>query len=382
MKLKKITLKNKKYLILSSILAIAITITFQQKSNAVILSDSIVKMNIDNNITYETAIFENEKEKKGLVIEEKVAIDPIYIFSSVNELKYNTKEIEVKLEPKDDSENLEILEKAMELSVIGYNKYGYVKILLQDKEAYIKDKNLTSNKDEIFFDCDYTKYSLNELSVYDSIYMENTLFKINKYEPINIIGENDSSFCIVKYGQTTGYIEKENISDKLPKEVYIEVGNDGVTDYYKNNMYEGVFSEVPDSEKTDENLELLAKIIHCESNGQTEEGKLAVATVVVNRVFDKKLGNTIKSVIERDGQFSPVESGKFYKTSYNSSDYDAAKKVLIDGYRSFPAYVLYFQSNSEGYFKGQSTYSICYNAKKTSPQYFSYKTSDLNKYKN
>ena len=146
-------------------------------------------------------------------------------------------------------------------------------------------------------------------------------------------------------------------------------------------MYEGILSDIDDTQKTEDNLQLLAKIIHCEANGQSEEGKLAVGTVVVNRVFDKALGANIKDVIERPGQFTPVSSGYFYNCTYNESDYAAAKKVLIDGYRSFPAYVLYFQSKGDGFFAGHDTYCVTHAENKTSNQFFSYKTSDLNKYK-
>ena len=161
---------------------------------------------------------------------------------------------------------------------------------------------------------------------------------------------------------------------------YMERAEDGVTDYHETP--DGILSVVAESEKTEENIILLAKLIHCEAGGQVMEGKLAVATVVVNRAFDGNMGNTIKSVIERPNQFTPVSKSSFQNTKYTESDYEAARKVLLDGYRSFPAYVMYFQSRRKGYFGGQSTYSTCYNANKTSPQYFSYKPSDAVKYAN
>lgn len=380
----------KKYGYILLIGAIALTITCGiniQKNGSIKVVDSIVKMNINDTITNETAIFkdeikENDTENKGLIIEEKIAIDPIYIFSSINELKYNKENIDIKIEPKDDCENFGVLEKGSSITILGYNDFGYAKILYNNEELYIKNENLTNNKDEIFFDCELVRYTADAIELYDSIKCENVIETIDKYLPITVIGENDSSFYYISYNDKQGYINKEQALEFMPKETYIRQGEDGVTDYYFNNMYEGVLAEIPDQEKTEENIEFLAKLIHCEAGGQTEEGKLSVATVVVNRVYDKTLGNTIKEVIERPGQFQPVGSGIINNTTYTEDDYNAAYKVIVDGYRSFPAYVMYFQSLDDGYFGGHSTYCTCYTASKTMPQYFSYKESDLAKYKN
>ena len=383
MKLNKKYLKNKRYLLFSSALAFAIICTIQlQNDGSIKVSDSILEMKIDDDAPNETAdIFTNETENPGLVIEEKIAIDPIYIFSSKNELKYNTQTINVKIEPKDDCEEYCTMEKGSELSVLGYNDFGYAKILLDNQELYVKNENLTDNKNEIFFDCEYTRYSANDIEIYDSISLENVITTVNKYDSLTVIGENDSDIKKVSVNDSIGFVKQENLIEYLPKQAYITQGDDGITDYYKNNMYDGVLSDLPDSQKTEENIVALAKLIHCEAGGQTEEGKLAVATVVVNRAYDGNMGNTIQSVIERPGQFSPVSSGAYYSSGYSDSDYNASKKVIVDGYRSFPAYVLFFQSIRDGYF-GQSTYCICYSADKSHPQYFSYKQSDLNKYKN
>ena len=383
MKLNKKYLKNKRYLLFSSALAFAIICTIQlQNDGSIKVSDSILEMKIDDDAPNETAdIFTNETENPGLVIEEKIAIDPIYIFSSKNELKYNTQTINVKIEPKDDCEEYCTMEKGSEFSVLGYNDFGYAKILLDNQELYVKNENLTDNKNEIFFDCEYTRYSANDIEIYDSISLENVITTVNKYDSLTVIGENDSNIKKVSVNNAIGFVKQENLIEYLPKQAYITQGDDGITDYYKNNMYDGVLSDLPDSQKTEENIVALAKLIHCEAGGQTEEGKLAVATVVVNRAYDGNMGNTIQSVIERPGQFSPVSSGAYYSSGYSDSDYNASKKVIVDGYRSFPAYILFFQSIRDGYF-GQSTYCICYSDDKSHPQYFSYKQSDLNKYKN
>lgn len=58
-------------------------------------------------------------------------------------------------------------------------------------------------------------------------------------------------------------------------------------------------------------LELMAAIIECEAGGESYTGKLAVGSVVMNRVRSSYFPNTISGVIYQSGQFSPVASGRF-----------------------------------------------------------------------
>lgn len=58
-------------------------------------------------------------------------------------------------------------------------------------------------------------------------------------------------------------------------------------------------------------LELLSTIIYCEAGNQPYEGKLAVGSVIMNRVASGSFPNSISGVIYQRGQFSPVASGRF-----------------------------------------------------------------------
>ena len=58
-------------------------------------------------------------------------------------------------------------------------------------------------------------------------------------------------------------------------------------------------------------LELLAALIECEAGGEPYEGKLAVGSVVLNRVASSHFPNSVVGVIYQSGQFSPVASGRF-----------------------------------------------------------------------
>lgn len=55
--------------------------------------------------------------------------------------------------------------------------------------------------------------------------------------------------------------------------------------------------------------DLLARLVRAEAESEPYAGKVAVATVVLNRVDSNQFPNTISGVIYQKGQFSPVSNG-------------------------------------------------------------------------
>ena len=62
---------------------------------------------------------------------------------------------------------------------------------------------------------------------------------------------------------------------------------------------------------TEDELKLLACLVHSEAGNQSYEGKLAVANVVLNRVKSSKYPNTIEKVIYQSGQFTVATNGSW-----------------------------------------------------------------------
>ena len=90
-------------------------------------------------------------------------------------------------------------------------------------------------------------------------------------------------------------------------------------------------SQVTDRKQDASDLALLAALIQCEADGESYEGKLAVGSVVLNRVSSSHFPNTIAGVIYQGGQFSPVASGRFASVlagGANSTCTQAAQEVL------------------------------------------------------
>ncbi len=60
----------------------------------------------------------------------------------------------------------------------------------------------------------------------------------------------------------------------------------------------------------DGDRKLLANLIYCEAGGEPYEGKVAVGSVVINRVLSSKFPGTVLGVIYQKNQFSPAASGR------------------------------------------------------------------------
>ncbi len=85
--------------------------------------------------------------------------------------------------------------------------------------------------------------------------------------------------------------------------------------------------------KSDEDIYWLSRIVEAESKGESFEGKLAVANVIINRKNSDKFPNSIKEVVfdNQNGyiQFSPVIDGTIYNTP--SEESIKAAKMALNG---------------------------------------------------
>ncbi len=59
--------------------------------------------------------------------------------------------------------------------------------------------------------------------------------------------------------------------------------------------------------------DLMARLVQAEAKGECYEGKVGVATVVLNRVESKKFPNTVSEVIYAKKQFTPVSNKEINK---------------------------------------------------------------------
>lgn len=74
-------------------------------------------------------------------------------------------------------------------------------------------------------------------------------------------------------------------------------------------------------------LYLLAKLVHSEARGEIYTGQVAVAAVVLNRVKDSRFPNTIAGVIYQPWAFTAINDGQF-ALEPNQTSYQAARDAM------------------------------------------------------
>ncbi|MGB8000871.1 MAG: cell wall hydrolase [Anaerobacillus sp.] len=76
------------------------------------------------------------------------------------------------------------------------------------------------------------------------------------------------------------------------------------------------------------NLEMVAHVVHGESRGESYEGKVAVAAVIMNRVQSPSFPSSTYGVIFQQNAFTALNDGQYWLTP-NSSAYRAAKDAYL-----------------------------------------------------
>ena len=75
-------------------------------------------------------------------------------------------------------------------------------------------------------------------------------------------------------------------------------------------------------------LDLVARIIQQEAQGEGLAGKVAVANVLLNRVNDERFPNDLRSVITSRGQFESYETGRYLRVNVSRASYEALERAL------------------------------------------------------
>lgn len=78
---------------------------------------------------------------------------------------------------------------------------------------------------------------------------------------------------------------------------------------------------------TDKDVSLMAQVVYAESNSEPFEGKIGVASVILNRLRHPQFPKTVDGVIRQDGAFSCLKDGKIDVVPDESS-YEAVKEAL------------------------------------------------------
>lgn len=97
-----------------------------------------------------------------------------------------------------------------------------------------------------------------------------------------------------------------------------------------------------------------ARLVMAEAEGESFEGKMMVALVIMNRVASPKFPNDIESVIFQSGQFTCIIDGRFYSVEPNEDCFLAIQQV-VEGWND-GSNALYFSASSGGWHDYSLTY--------------------------
>ena len=89
----------------------------------------------------------------------------------------------------------------------------------------------------------------------------------------------------------------------------------------------GSSTKTDNSSISNNDLYLLAKCIHAEARGESYDGQVAVAAVILNRVKSPDFPNTISGVIYQPWAFTAVNDGQI-NLAPNQTAYNAARDAL------------------------------------------------------
>ena len=85
-------------------------------------------------------------------------------------------------------------------------------------------------------------------------------------------------------------------------------------------------------ELTDEEVEVLQRIVEAEAGSEDEDGRLLVANVVLNRMNSEAFPDTVREVVFQQSkgvtQFSPVASGRYFTVEISEKTVAAVERAL------------------------------------------------------
>ncbi|MBD1382249.1 cell wall hydrolase [Metabacillus arenae] len=76
-------------------------------------------------------------------------------------------------------------------------------------------------------------------------------------------------------------------------------------------------------------IHMMAKVVYGESRGESFEGQVAVASVILNRVESNEFPNSVSEVIFQKNAFTAINDGQYYLTP-NKTAYRAAIEAIKD----------------------------------------------------
>ena len=180
------------------------------------------------------------------------------------------------------------------------------------------------------------------------------------YGAYEALFESGSEYALSRYGSTGN--EVRNIQTKLKSLGYYKGSVDGiygtqtknaVTAFQKNCgitvdgiagpqtlLYLGLGTNSGTGTFTNDEINLLAKVISAEARGESYEGQVAVGAVILNRVAHPSFPDTLSGVVYQKGAFSCVNDSNWYQPVAESAK--RAARDAINGWDPTGGAIYYY----------------------------------------
>ena len=157
-------------------------------------------------------------------------------------------------------------------------------------------------------------------SIYTYFIFAFALFIITTLNEKEVLGLSLSNEHVTK----NNYIELTEMASNSPNPEAEQSSN-------SNNEVVAVFQSSNSTiSLTKDDIYLMSQVVYAESKGEPFDGKIAVASVILNRTTDSQFPDTIHGVITQKNAFSCVRNGKIDVVPDGDS-YNAVLKA-IEGY--------------------------------------------------
>ncbi|WP_158221452.1 cell wall hydrolase [Terribacillus sp. 7520-G] len=143
------------------------------------------------------------------------------------------------------------------------------------------------------------------------------------YLPFHNLNQDDNPAKVFADARTQPVLpEKDTHSVKGPHSSVLSDRDD----QHSAHLSEAVIEQ---KQYTAEEIELLQKLVQAETSGEDYIGKVAVATVVLNRMESDEFPDSIHDVIMQEGQFQPVSSGVIWESHPTDETVQAVADALV-----------------------------------------------------
>lgn len=149
--------------------------------------------------------------------------------------------------------------------------------------------------------------------------------------------------------------EAKAAAEKAEKEKAVKKAEASSSSQSSSNQTTPTTTQTAATEASYDDAYLLACLVSMEAQGESYEGKLAVASVVLNRVNSSYYPNSISGVIYQSGQFTGANTGKLANIlasgPANGECYQAANDALagINNAGGYTNFISLWKANTDNY---------------------------------